>query len=160
VGQQGFSGQDIVEATEPGEETNIKFDKEITDSLTRGGVLSERPGSSEGLLPGSIRGVNLSEQGFRSAAGDVSDFADTFEDNDPVTVNNSVIPEKARQGFATTGVELGATVVQSPALADTGVEVLTNALGQLMEEGPVDVDKAVCKVGLITGQETVRSFRE
>ncbi|WP_436910307.1 hypothetical protein [Halosimplex marinum] len=183
----GLSGDDLVEATEPGEESNIQFDTGITDDLTRGGILSERPGTNEGLLPGSVQvgsgrspvgltddglaqsereqlqnvsRINLSEQGFRTTAQNISDYRDTFEDNDPVTVAGSELPENVLQGLAGAGVEAAAGVAQAPAFADTAVEMATQAPGEVREEGAVDVAQAVGRLGLVTGQETVRSIRE
>ncbi|WP_152436499.1 hypothetical protein [Halosimplex carlsbadense] len=158
--EPGLSGDDIVEATAPGGESNIEFDTEITDDLTRGGILSERPDTSEGLLPGTVGPINLSEQGFRTASENVSSYTESFEENEPVTIAGSELPENVLQGLAGAGVEAAAGITQAPAFADTAVEMATQAPGEVREEGAVDVAQAVGRLGLVTGQETVRGVRE
>jgi len=90
----------VEERTRPGGESDIEIDTDVTDRLTRGSVLSEDPESSEGLVPGEVAGINISEEGFRSAAEDVRGVKDSFTENEPATVGgipvrNDVIRDAA-----------------------------------------------------------------
>jgi len=133
---------------------------DVTDTLTRGGILSEDPDSNEGLLPGTAFGVNLSESGFRNFANDIRDISDTFDENPAVQAPFvGTAPERILQGVANFGVETAAAVAQSPALVDTGIEIGQNLPGTVQQEGVGETVSTGVGVGSMIAAQSVRELQ-
>ncbi|QLC35780.1 hypothetical protein EFA46_016025 (plasmid) [Halarchaeum sp. CBA1220] len=130
---------------------SAEVNTDVSDDLTRGGLLSETRESNDGLLPGEAGGVDLSEEGFRRAAEDVNDFKKTFDGNEPVTIAGSDVPERVLQGAAGAGVDL-LNVPSHIAMAETGVEVAANAPSAIQEYGAGEVAETATGVGAAMGK--------
>ena len=145
---------------DPADVTAPEPDPEITDDLTRGGLLSETPDSADGLLPGEVGGVDVSEERLREDAADVDrQFQDAFGSNPELTVAGSDLPDRVVTGGATAA----SGALNVPGLivgAETGVEVATNAPGEIREEGAGDVAATAAGVGAALGAATVDRAQE
>jgi polyhydroxyalkanoate synthesis regulator phasin len=129
---------------------SAEVNTDVTDDLTRGGVLSENRNDNSGLLPGEVAGVEISEAGFRRAAEDVDSVKDSFDENEPVTIAGSDAPERVLQGAAGAGVDL-LNVPSHIVMAETGVEVAQNAPGAIQEHGAGEVAETATGVGALAG---------
>lgn len=130
-------------------------DRDVIDDLTRGGLLSETRNSNDGLVPGEAGWVNLSEQGLRSAAEDIDGVKDSFDENPDVTIAGSDVPERVLQGAAGAGVDL-LNFPQHAVTLETGVEVATNAPGEIQEHGAGEVAETATAVGTAIGGAMAR----
>jgi hypothetical protein len=177
----------VEQETRPGEQSDIEVDTEVTDRLTRGAILSETPESSEGLLPGRVAGVNVSEQGFRSAAEDVRNLKEPIKEAEVggLQIQNEALrdaagdvpgvqtgddgtvkPPGSEYGAAAFkgvtadfGVELLAAGAQAPALADTAVEIPTNFPGVAQEQGAEYTGQQLYNLGAWSTQAGIRRGR-
>ncbi|WP_080506143.1 methyl-accepting chemotaxis protein [Halorubrum sp. BV1] len=134
---------------------SAEVNTEVSDDLTRGGFLSETRDSNEGLLPGEVGWVNLSEEGLRSGAEDINDYKKTFDENEPVTFMGSDAPERVLQGAAGVGVDL-LNFPQHAQTLETGAEVAQNAPGEIQEHGFGEVAETATGVGTAIGGAMAR----
>jgi hypothetical protein len=155
-------------------------DTDVTDELTTGGVLSERPGSDEGLVPGEIGGrevreddpvadragideqptVDVSEQRLREARDDLDARAEQeFADNPELTVAGSDVPDRVVTGAAESAVDV-ANPFGLAMTAETATEVATSTPGVVADEGAADVGATTAGVGAAAGIATAESARE
>lgn len=146
---------------------SAEVNTEISDDLTRGGVLSETANDNSGLVSGftyepfgpDAPGLDFSEEGFRRASESVDSVKDSFDDNDPVTVMGSDAPERVLQGAAGAGVDL----LNAPShimMAETGIEVAQNAPGEIQEHGFGEVAETATGVGAAVGGAMAREAKQ
>jgi gas vesicle protein len=134
---------------------SAEVNTDVSDDLTRGGFLSENRNDNSGLLPGEVGGVNLSEQGLRSTAGDINDVKKSFDENEPVTFMGSDAPERVLQGAAGAGVDF-LNFPQHALMLETGAEVAQNAPGEIQEHGFGEVAETATGVGAAVGGAMAR----
>lgn len=135
-------------------------DSDITDRLTTGGVLSEGPGTSDGVVPGTVGGVDVSEQRLQQEAAETRQArTERFENSEELTVAGSDLPDRVITGAAQT-----ASAVANPAglatSAETALEVGTSAPGAVADEGAGDVAQTAAAVGVEAGEQTVDAAQE
>jgi len=132
------------------------YSTEVTDDLTRGGVLSETPDDTSGLLPGEVAGVDISEERVRGAAewGD-KQKAEFDEGGD---IFGSPRAESALQGAAGVGVDI-LNVPQHIQTAETAVEVGQSTPGAVDEYGAATVGSTFAGVGAAAGGSMLRDAK-
>lgn len=129
---------------------NAETDPDVTEDLTRGGVLSESPQDTSGVIPGEVGGTDVSEARLRRSAGKIDSFKQSFDKNPDVTVAGSDAPERVLQGAAGAGVDL-LNVPSHVLLAETAVEAGANAPGAVQEHGGREVAETATGVGYAVG---------
>jgi len=107
-----------------------EVDRNVTDDLTRGGILSETRDDSSGIVPGEVAGIGLSEAGFRRSARKVDEYKETFDEGKPFL--NSPKAESVVQGAAGAGVDI-LNVPSHVTMAETATEVAQGTPGAIME---------------------------
>jgi hypothetical protein len=140
--------------------TGTEADRDITDRLTTGGVLSEQRDSSDGLLPGEVGGVDISEARLREEAQETREArTERFENSAELTIGGSDLPDRVITGAAEAASEITnpAGLVTS---AETAFEVGTSAPGTIADEGAGDVAATAGAVGVTAGAATVDSAQE
>ena len=135
-------------------------DTGVTDDLTTGGIVSESADSADGVLPGTLGGVNISEDRLQTAAETIDQRAEQrFEESEELTIAGSDLPDRVVTGAAGAAVD----IVNVPGLvqsAETGVEVASNAPGEIAEEGPGTVGTTALGVGALAASATVNAAQE
>ncbi|MDB2293692.1 hypothetical protein PM085_15655 [Halorubrum ezzemoulense] len=135
-------------------------DSDITDRLTTGGLLSESPGTADGVVPGTVGGVDVSEQRLQQEAAETRQARnERFENSEELTVAGSDLPDRVITGAAQT-----ASAVANPAglatSAETALEVGTSAPGAIADEGAGDVAQTAAAVGVEAGERTVDAAQQ
>ncbi|WP_066417032.1 hypothetical protein [Halorubrum aethiopicum] len=137
-----------------------EIDTRITDDLTRGGVLSETPEGSSGLLPGEVFGIDVSEERFQDSSEAVDQAAaSAFEESPPLTIAGSDAPDRVVTGAAEAATDI-ANLPGWVTTAETGAEIAANAPGEIVEEGAGAVGSTAVGVGAAAGAATVDSATE